>query len=61
MNAVQGGDIIAAFEGSRVLWTLRPVGDKYRLIGDIWVDGLMQGQSYIGLNPEKVDYEIEII
>jgi hypothetical protein len=62
MNEAEIGDKIFALEGdSDRLFILRPVGKQYRVIGDAWVDGLMQGQAYEGLDPDEVDYDIEII
>jgi hypothetical protein len=62
MHGPQAGDAIMALEGSETLWTLRPVGnDEYRLIGDIYVDGCMQGELYDGVDPDEVDYEIRIV
>jgi hypothetical protein len=61
MHGLEEGDVVVALEGSGVLWTLRPLGDKYRLIGDMFVDGLMQGEAYEGLNSDEVDYDIKII
>lgn len=62
MNRIQEGDCVFALEGSGDrLWTLRPVADgRYRLVGDIWVHGIMSGQLYDGIDPKDVDYDIEI-
>jgi hypothetical protein len=61
MNEVKEGDVIAAFEGADRLYVLRPVGNQYQLIGDAYVDGLMKGEAYEGLDPDEVDYDIELI
>jgi hypothetical protein len=61
MHQAEEGDLIAAFQGSESLWLLRPVGERYRLIGDVYVDGLMDGQAYEGLDSNEVDYDIELI
>jgi hypothetical protein len=61
MNAVKTGDVIATFEGADRLFVLRPVGDKYQLIGDAYVDGLMLGKAYEGVDPDEVDYDIQLV
>jgi hypothetical protein len=63
MNEVRQGDVVAAFEGADRLYVLRPTvsGTQYRLVGDAWVDGLMHGEAYEGLDPDEVDCDIEII
>jgi hypothetical protein len=60
-NEVKEGDIIAAIQGAGALFVLRPVGSRHQLIGDAYVDGLMHGEAYEGLNPDEVDYDIELI
>jgi hypothetical protein len=32
----------------------------YRIVGDIFVDGFMQGEAYENQDPDKVDYDIEL-
>jgi len=63
MNSIKPGDEIFTFQGAGDrLFILRAVGDRYRLISDAWVDGLMEGQAYKdGLDPAKVDYDVELI
>jgi hypothetical protein len=61
MHQTEKGDQIAAFEGADRLCILRPVGKRYRLIGDAYVDGLMKGEAYEGINPDEVDYDIELV
>lgn len=63
-NAVhqpEKGDLVAAFEGSDRLFILRPTGERYRLIGEAYVDGLMEGEAYEGLDSDEVDYDIELV
>jgi hypothetical protein len=60
MNEVKEGDAVAALEGADRLFILRPTGERYRLIGDAYVDGLMEGEAYEGLNPDE-DGNIEIV
>jgi hypothetical protein len=61
MNQPEKGDLVAAFEGADRLFILRPVGEKYRLVGDAYVDGLMEGEAYEGLDSDDVDYDIELV
>lgn len=61
MHEVKEGDAIAILQGGDRLFILRPVGDKYRLVGDAYVPGLMLGEAYEGLDPDDMDYDIEII
>lgn len=61
MNQAKPGDVVTALQGSDKLWILRPVGKRYRLIGDAYVDGLMNGEAYDGVDPHEMDYDIELI
>jgi hypothetical protein len=61
MNQAEKGDLVAAFEGTDRLFILRPAGERYRLVGDAYVDGLMEGEAYEGLDPDEVDYDIELV
>jgi hypothetical protein len=61
MYEVMDGDAVAAFEGARFLYILRSVGSRYQLIGNAHVDGLMAGEAYAGIDPDEVDYDIELI
>jgi hypothetical protein len=61
MHQPENGDLIATFEGADRLFILRRVRDKYRLIGEAYVDGLMEGEAYEGVDPDEVDYDIELV
>ena len=62
MNKIESNDVIAAIRGADRLYVLRPVeGERYRLVGDAYVDGLMFGEAYEGVDPYEVDYDIELI
>jgi hypothetical protein len=62
MNVAAQGDVFVALQGgSDRLYALRPVGDSFRLVGDAWVDGWMEGQAYRGLDPAEVDIDLQII
>lgn len=63
MHEVQEGDAIMVLQGSpNRLWTLRPAGNStYRVIGEIYVDGYMNGELYHDVDPDEVDYDICIV
>jgi hypothetical protein len=62
MNKIESDDVIAAFGRTDRLYVLRPVeGGRYRLVGDAYVDGLMFGEAYEGVDPDEVNYDIELI
>lgn len=60
-NTVQEGDAIVALQGADQLFVIRPLRNGYKLIGDIFVDGLMHGEAYKNQGPAQVDYDIELI
>jgi hypothetical protein len=60
-NAAAEGDHIAVFPGSDRLYAVRKVGGKYKLVGDAYVDGLMYGEAYEGVDPYEADHPIELI
>jgi hypothetical protein len=61
MHQAKEGDLVAALEGADRLFILRPAGERYRLIGEAYVDGLMEGEAYEGLDSDDVDYDIELV
>jgi hypothetical protein len=63
LNEVQQGDLIAVFQCADRLFVLREIGksQKYKLVGDVFVDGLMNGELYQGVEPNEVDYDIALI
>ena len=56
--AAQEGDMVAAFWGTRILFTLRPVEGGYRLTGDCYLQGLMEGE---GLKMSEIEDEDIVI
>lgn len=60
MRRIADGDVIMALQGASQLHVMRPCGDMFKLICDIWVEGLMFGEAYADQDPNKVDYEISI-
>jgi len=60
-HGAKKGDSIAVFQGGHVLYILRPVDTRYRLIGTVFVQGLMNGELHEGLDPDEVDYDIELV
>ncbi|KAM7202642.1 Heterokaryon incompatibility protein (HET) domain containing protein [Naviculisporaceae sp. PSN 640] len=48
----RGGDRICIFRGGRLPYVVRPVGDgTYRLVGECWVQGMMQGEWVVNREP----------
>ena len=43
---MQGGDLIALFEGGRVPFIIRQEGQKYKLIGECYIHGIMSGERF---------------
>jgi len=60
MQRIEDGDVIMALQGSRQLHVMRPCGEMFKLISDIYVNGLMFGEAYADQDPDEVDYEISI-
>jgi hypothetical protein len=63
MNVVKAGGMIAAFQGGKRPSVLRPVANsrRYQLIGNAYVDGLIEGEAYQNLDPKTVDHDFELI
>lgn len=65
MNEVQEGDVITALRGwGRGFFVLRPVPGPeptFRVVGEAWVSGLMEGQAYDGSDPTDADYDIHLV
>lgn len=62
MHGVVDGDVVVALEGSDDrLWKLRPVDClRYKLVGDIYVDGCMQGELYRDHTPDDLDVSLQL-
>jgi hypothetical protein len=68
-NPARQGDTIPLVEGAHVPFALRPAcllpqsvtENRYQLIGEAFVTGEMYGELYEGLDPDEVDYNIELI
>jgi hypothetical protein len=57
---VEEGDAVVALRGADQLFVVRARGDAYELISDVYVDGLMFGEAYEGLDEDEVDYDIKL-
>jgi hypothetical protein len=60
---VQTGDIIAILFGGQLPFVLRKVGNHYILIGEAYIDGIMDGEAakqhdLDGENPRDATFEI---
>jgi hypothetical protein len=60
IHTIQEGDAIVALQGADRLYAIRLVGSTYRLIGDVYADGCMHGEAYKDVDPDAVDYDIEL-
>jgi hypothetical protein len=63
-KAVRGtrkGDVIALLEGGDLAYVLRPVGHRYRYIGNAYAHDFRDEKAYEGIDPADVDEEIRII
>ncbi len=45
LEAVEPGDVICVLLGCTVPMVLRPAGDKYQVVGECYLHGLMEGQA----------------
>lgn len=54
-------DVIAAFEGGNLLYALRPAGERYQFVGTAYVEGLMNGEAYVGVDIDQADSDIVLI
>lgn len=59
--AAAEGDYIALFPGADRFFALLPVGDKYKLVGDAFVDRLKFGEAHEDADPSQVYHPIELI
>ncbi|KAF2621167.1 HET-domain-containing protein [Macroventuria anomochaeta] len=59
-HSVQEGDPIVALQGSDQLYVIRLVGGTYKLITDVFVDGMMNGEAYENVHPDMVDCDIAL-
>ena len=57
----QPQDIVAILLGANRPYVLRPVGDKYILIGDTYIYGLMNGEAFHGPSSKQSLREIRIM
>ncbi|KAF1829387.1 HET-domain-containing protein [Decorospora gaudefroyi] len=60
IHTVQEGDKVIALQGADQLYVVRLAGTAYKLIGDVYVYGLMQGEAYKDVDPMTVDHDIEL-
>lgn len=45
-NGMQSGDLIALFEGGKVPFVVRKKGEKYKLVGECYIHGIMSGERF---------------
>jgi hypothetical protein len=46
-RTLQKGDGVALFKGGMVPLVIRSLGDKWELVGDCYVHGIMHGEAYL--------------
>jgi hypothetical protein len=51
---MQRGDCIASLEGVHVPYILRQVGERFELIGDCYIHGVMQGEWLDQTRSERI-------
>jgi len=51
---MQRGDCIASLEGGHVPYILRQVGERFELIGDCYIHGVMQGEWLDQTRSERI-------
>ena len=56
-DTVKEGDLICVILGCDVPLVLRPAGDQYELIGDCYMDGIMEGQGMKDIEEGRVEWE----
>lgn len=56
-NTIKRGDLICVILGCDVPLVLRPVGDQYELIGDCYMDGIMEGQAMKDVEEGRIEWE----
>jgi hypothetical protein len=52
---LQEKDVVAVMPGLNVPFVLRPTGDKYKLVGCCYVQGVMRGEVFDESNPLKLN------
>jgi Heterokaryon incompatibility protein (HET) len=61
VGQVAEGDVVVIFRGADRPYILRQVEDKFKLIGDVYIDGIMFAEAYKDVDPDDVDQDIELI
>lgn len=56
-ESIKPGDYVCVILGCDVPLVLRPVGDYYELIGDCYIDGIMEGEAMKDFEDRKIELE----
>ena len=56
-ESIKPGDHVCVILGCDVPLVLRPVGDYYELIGDCYIDGIIEGEAMKDLEDRKIELE----
>lgn len=57
----QCGDVVALLQGGNLAYVLRPVGDRFRFVGTIYICGYANGAAYAGVDKDSVDQDIAMV
>ena len=57
-KVMQPGDVVCVLFGGKVPFCLRPLGDRYLLVGECYVHGLMNGEAMKMMNRQELLEEV---
>ena len=57
-KVMQPGDVVCVLFGGKVPFCLRPLGDRYLLVGECYVHGLMNGEAVKMMNRQELLEEV---
>lgn len=57
-QVTQPGDVVCVLFGGKLPFCLRPLGDRYLLVGECYVHGLMKGEAMEMMNCQELAEEV---